>query len=203
MPRLFLPKEDLKRIIRQRRRRGADRYDEVWNGTYVMSPLADNQHQQLATGLSAAFLAATEGRPGTIVLAGTNVSDRVDQWTRNYRCAEVAVFLPGNPAQDRGSHWLGGPDLTVEVLSPGDRSRRKFAFYVRVGVQEVLLVDRNPWRLELHRNEGGELILSETSTPDSATVIASDLLPVTLRLVAAEPRPRILVSHEDGRAWTI
>jgi hypothetical protein len=29
----------------------------------------------------------------------------------------------------------------VEVLSPGDESRAKLAFYHRVGVEEVLLVD--------------------------------------------------------------
>jgi len=35
---------ELKRlIIRQRRESGADRFDEVWDGVYVLAPLADNQ----------------------------------------------------------------------------------------------------------------------------------------------------------------
>ena len=29
--------------------------------------------------------------------AGTNVSDREDDWRKNFRCPDVAVFLPGNP----------------------------------------------------------------------------------------------------------
>ena len=39
---------DLAHLIRERRESGGDRYDEVWDGVYVMSPLADNEHQQLA-----------------------------------------------------------------------------------------------------------------------------------------------------------
>ena len=36
-----------------------DRFDEVWNGVYVMAPIADNEHQDLADALLAhAFIAA-------------------------------------------------------------------------------------------------------------------------------------------------
>ena len=38
---------ELASLIRDRRESGGDRYDEVWDGVYVMSPLADNEHQQL------------------------------------------------------------------------------------------------------------------------------------------------------------
>ncbi len=31
---------ELKRLIRQRRDSGSDRWDEVWDGVYVMPPLA-------------------------------------------------------------------------------------------------------------------------------------------------------------------
>lgn len=43
-----LEPSELKRLIRHRRRCGGERYDEVWNGVYVMAPLADNEHQSLA-----------------------------------------------------------------------------------------------------------------------------------------------------------
>ena len=43
---------ELSRLIRERRESGGDRYDEVWDGVYVMSPIADNEHQKLATKLS-------------------------------------------------------------------------------------------------------------------------------------------------------
>jgi len=37
---------ELRRIIRQRQQSGGDRYDEVWEGVYVMSPLADSKSGQ-------------------------------------------------------------------------------------------------------------------------------------------------------------
>jgi hypothetical protein len=46
---------ELKRLVRQRRDSGADRFDEVWDGVYVMAPLADNEHQSLDLDLAIAF----------------------------------------------------------------------------------------------------------------------------------------------------
>ena len=46
---------ELARLLRDRRECGGDRYDEVWDGVYVMSPLADNEHQQLGFDLAAAI----------------------------------------------------------------------------------------------------------------------------------------------------
>lgn len=203
MPRLILPREDLARLLRRRRSTGADRFDEVWDGTYVLSPLADNVHQAIASGLTAALLSLLGQDSGAVVLAGTNVTDRPERWRRNDRCPDVAVFLPGNPAEDRVTHWLGGPDLAVEVLSRGDRSRRKLDFYARVGVRELLLVDCHPWRLELHRPGGEGMTPVAALDPGAADAIESAILPVSFRLPAAEPRPRILVTHRDGRTWTV
>jgi len=42
-------------IVAQRRASGADRYDEVWEGTYIMSPLPSLEHQRLALRLSIIF----------------------------------------------------------------------------------------------------------------------------------------------------
>lgn len=202
MPRLVLPRDDLRRILRHRRACGGDRYDEVWDGVYVMSPLADNEHQEMSTGLAAACRDAPDLPVGARVFAGTNISDREDNWRKNYRCPDVAVFLPGNPARDRDSHWLGGPDFAVEVLSRGDRSRKKFDFYAAVGVRELLLVSRRPWRLELYRRIDGGWTLVGNSEPGSSEVLRSEVLPLSLRLVPAEPRPKIEVSALHGaRCW--
>ncbi len=139
----------VKRIIRRRRLMGGDRYDEVWDGVYVMAPLADNVHQEIGTDLAAAFKQCHCDPARLIAIAPSgNISDQPDDWRKNYRCPDLAVFLQGNPAEDRESHWLGGPDFAVEVISPYDRSRKKFEFYAKVGVHELLLVSRKPWRLE-------------------------------------------------------
>jgi Uma2 family endonuclease len=194
--------DQVRRLIRERRRSGGDRYDEVWNGVYVMSPLADNEHQKLITRLSTAIDSVVGERPGANVLAGANVTDRRDEWTKNFRCPDVVAFLPGNPAENFGSHWLGGPDFAVEVISRRDRSRKKFDFYAKVGVRELLLVDRKPWRLELYRLTAGQFEPAGTSEPGRGEILTSTILDMTFRLVTGQTRPQIEVScPADGRTW--
>jgi Uma2 family endonuclease len=206
MPLLALPADELRRIVARRRARGIDKFDEVWDGVYVMSPLADDTHQEL-TGLFYEVFQEANLPRGTRVRPGVNVSDRDDDWRRNYRCPDVVVFLPDTRAECRGAYWLGGPDLAVEILSPRDRARRKMPFYARVGTRELLLIDRAPWALELYRLEGDAMVRAGTSTLDRPDAIASAVLPLSFRLVAGEEadrRPRVEVRHAiDGRAWTI
>jgi Uma2 family endonuclease len=187
---------ELKRLIRKRRDSGSDRWDEVWDGVYVMPPLADNEHQRLGLELAIDLRNVLGPDEDIQIFAGCNISDQPKRWRRNYRCPDVAVFLPGNPAEDRGSHWFGGPDFDVEILSRFDRSREKFGFYARVGVRELLLVDRRPWQLELYWREGDRWDLTGRSGLDkSASALPSRVLPVTYRLVPGPRRPKVEVSR--------
>lgn len=193
-----------KALIRERRETGADRYDEVWDGVYVMSPIANNEHQYLGFRLAAACHEAIKHIIGAVAYPGVNVTDRADDWTKNYRCPDVAVFLPGNPAEDRKTHYYFGPDFAVEVISPRDRARKKFDFYAKVGVRELLLVTRKPWSLELYRLAEGQLKLVEKITPGSPQPLISQVLPISLRLLPGDPRPTIEVTQtEDARQWLI
>lgn len=204
MAAMVLPRNDLKRIIRERRRMGGDRHDEVWNGVYVLMPLADNEHQHLGFKIAGAIDQAVNDPDGTRVFPGCNVSDRPEDWTKNYRCPDVAVFLPGNPAEDRGSHWLGGPDFAAEIISRHDRARKKFDFYAEVGVRELLLVGRRPWRLELHRCRDGSWELVGVSDLAQSTPLDSEALGLSFRLLPDQPRPKIEVTRaSDARTWTI
>src|SRR5207244_1984588 len=142
---LVLDPTEQRRLKRARRLSGADRFDEVWNGVYDMAPLANNEHQYLATNLAAVIGTAIVQPDEGQVFAGCNVSDREVNWEKNYRCPDVAVFLKGNPAKDCDTHWFGEPDFAVEIVSPGDRSRKKLSFYASVGVRELLILDRKPW----------------------------------------------------------
>lgn len=202
MPRMIVPTDAMKRILRQRRRARGDRKDEVWNGVYVMAPDADNEHQGIAVKLAVAILGSIGDDPRAIVQAGGNVSDREEKWAKNYRCPDVLVVLPGNPAEDRGTRWLGGPDFVVEILSPDDRSRKKFAFYAGVGVRELLLIDRSPWRLELYRLHDGVLEPAGVSDTEQPNELRSTVLPLTFRLTPGQPRPRIEMTRpDDGAVW--
>jgi hypothetical protein len=106
--------ESFRRMIAWRRETGADRWDEVWDGVYVMSPLADNEHQEIGTLIANIIHVLTQTGLGGRVFNGCNVSDQPKIWKKNYRCPDVALFLPTNPAQDRRTFWYGG--------GPGDRS---------------------------------------------------------------------------------
>jgi Uma2 family endonuclease len=191
-------------LKRERARTGADRYDEVWDGVYIMAPLANNEHQFLAFEIAAAIRQGIRVPEDGIVLAGCNVSDQEEDWTRNYRCPDVVAFLRGNPAEDRGTHWFGGPDFAVEIVSPGDRSRDKLGFYFDVGVRELLIVDRKPWQLELYRNDGTELALVGRCVPSKAKALGCEVIPFRFSLAAGRPRPKILVTRTaDGHTTRI
>jgi Uma2 family endonuclease len=170
-----------------------------------MSPFADNEHQGLAGNLSTAIRILLGQDDSIGIFPACNVSDQPTRWTKNYRCPDVAVFLPGNPAVDRGTHWLGGPDFAVEILSPGDRSRKKFDFYAAVGVRELMLVDRDPWTIELYRQAGSawQQVGVATTEPESAPLV-STVLDLEFHFVPGQRRPRIEVtSQSTGQKWLV
>jgi Uma2 family endonuclease len=129
------------------------------------------------------------------------VSDRAAGWTHNYRIPDVAVFLRGTSARSLGTHWLGGPDFVVEVVSPEDNSRAKLGFYAKVGTRELLVIDRDPWGLELYRLADGVLASVGVVGPEPPGRPASAVLPLGFGLIAGEERPGVEVVHEDGRRW--
>ena len=191
-------------LIRRRRRLGLDRFDEVWDGVYVMSPLADDEHQDIGTSLASCFVVAVGSMGLGKVRAGSNVSDRVEGWKKNYRCPDVAVYMNGTTAHLHCTHWVGGPDFAVEGVSRYDRTRQKFNFYAQIGTRELLVVDRYPWALELYRlNEARAFDLVGRSTVERPDALASGVLPLSFRLELGEERPRIAVAHADGvQAWS-
>jgi len=190
------------RLQAERRAVGADRYDEVWEGTYMMAPMPNDEHQQLVNRFASIFQDVIDWPGLGHVRPGVNVSDRIDDWQDNYRVPDVAVFLNGGDAENRGAFWLGGPDFAVEVISPDDRTREKLPFYEMVGVREVLLVHRQPWCLELFGRRDDQLSVTGQSTIENGETIVSDVLPFSLRLVPGEDRPQIEVVHtESNTRW--
>jgi Uma2 family endonuclease len=203
MTMLVLDPNDQKLILRARQESGGDRFDEVWDGVYMMSPLADNEHQELQSKLVAAISNALGWETPFKICAGVNVSDREDNWEHNYRCPDVVVFAPNTKAKNCNTFWLGGPDFAVEITSLYDRSRDKFDFYSRVGVRELLILDRQEWRLELHRLTARKLELVQESTAENGLSLSSEVLGLSIRLTAGKHRPTIEVTAADGRSWKI
>jgi Uma2 family endonuclease len=131
------------------------------------------------------------------------VSDRRKGWEHNYRIPDVAVVLAGSTAKDCGAHWHGGPDIAVEIVSPGEDPRKKLDFYAKVRTRELLVLDRSPWGLELYRLKRGKLASVGRSDATSSAVLASAVLPLTFQLQDATPRPTIRIAHTaTGQTWT-
>ena len=169
-------------VLQSRRARGGDRYDEVWDGVYVMSPIANNEHQSLATELATAISTIINWRGRGRTIAGANVSDSRDNWTHNYRIPDVLVFLNDTSAVDCGTHWFGGPDFAIEIVSPSDRTLEKLSFYGKIGTRELLVIDRHPWQLSLYRLINGQLALVACSGSQQSAVITSEVIPLRLEL---------------------
>jgi Uma2 family endonuclease len=204
MATLIIDAELEDRLTAQRRAWGADHHDEVWEGVYVMAPLPNDEHQELVADLLSIFQEVIK-RPGLgTVRPGVNLAGDTENWRDDFRCPDVVVFLRDTKARNCDTHWRGGADFVVEIVSPGDRSLEKIPFYGRIGVRELLVIDRQPWRLELYRQQGGRLEKVAESGSVANDICTSAVIPLRFRLVPGEPRPRIEVTHvETGQCWTI
>jgi len=203
MPVLVLDAGACQQLLAKRREMGGDRYDEVWEGVYVMSPLASIEHQRLVIELSFIFKEVVAG--AGMVLPGANVTDRHDDWERNYRCPDVVVVLSGGLAKDIGAALVGGPDFLVEVRSPGDKSLDKLGFYASLGVRELLVVDRDSKQLELFRLAGGELQTQGRSSASVPGTLQSAVLPLAFSFQGEGAKNQIVVSRTDRtpQRWII
>jgi Uma2 family endonuclease len=202
MPVLILDPWLEERVRSERKNTETSQYDEVWEGVLVVAPLPNIGHQSIVTRLATALSSIIDWDKGDNVLAGTNVSDREDNWQLNYREPDVAVYLAANPAKNKETHWVGGPDLAIEIVSPGEDPHKKLDFYAKVNTRELLIVDRDPWVLELYQLRSGKLVLAGKSEIANPTILASGVLPLTFQLLPPTPRPTIRLTHTTtGQTW--
>ncbi len=191
------------RLREERKAAGSDRWDEVWEGTYMMAPLPNNEHQDIVNRLAVIFQEPMGWDSEDIVLPGAIVSDREKGWQHNYRCPDVVVYHAGTRAKNCDTHWCGGPDLAVEIVSDDDLTRDKIPFYGKVETRELLFVDRDPWSLELLRLSDGELKSVGISNIPASQLLSSEVLPLKFRLTGDQNRPEIEVRRYDGKTWLL
>ncbi len=189
--------------IAKRRELGHDLYDEVWEGVYVMAPMPNNMHQDVATDLAGAIGEVIRVPGLGRVQAGANVSGLNADWEHDYRCPDVVVVLNGSRAIDRKTHWQGGPDFLVEIRSPRDDTFKKLPFYAALGVREVLVVERDSRETTLYRLGRTRLTPVKPTDIDGDTLLVSRVLPLAFRTVTAKKLgPRLEVRRTAGRKKT-
>jgi Uma2 family endonuclease len=192
------------RLIEERRARGADRFDEVWEGVYIMAPAPNDEHQDIAGGFTEVFRALVDRRNRGKTRPGINLASDPGDWEHDYRVPDVAVFLDGSPAVCHGTFWSGPPDFLVEIASRWDKTREKMAFYSKLGTRELLIVERDPWRLELYRLQDGNLALAAEASIGDSYAIESNVLPLRFKLAPGDLRPTIeIIATDSKRSWTV
>jgi Uma2 family endonuclease len=203
MDALVLDPRQSERLIAERHARGLNRFDEVWEGTYVMAPAPNDEHQSITTRLARPFLEVVEDAGIGVVRICINLAIDPDHWEDDYRVPDTTIFLSKSSAVCHGAFWSGPPDFVVEVVSPYDRTREKLNFYGRLKTRELLIVDRDPWQLELYRLQGNKMALTAKVSLGDTTSLASEVLPLQFRLIPGDPRPTIEVTSNSGQGWTI
>jgi len=170
----------------ERRRMGADRWDEIWDGVLHMVPPPSRWHQRFGSELLALLLPLAKARG--LELSYETGLYRPACEERDYRVPDL-VFARPEQTTERG---VEGAELVVELLSEGDESREKLGFYAELGVSEVLLIDPDTRELELYVLRGGRL---HVALPDDRGAVRSQVLGVSF---AATPGPKLSLTWPEG-----
>jgi Uma2 family endonuclease len=138
-------------LLEERRARGADRWDEMWDGELHMVPPPSEQHQAVGTKLVRALAPLAEAQGLEARYETGLFRPDVDN---DYKVPDQLYARP-ELRSERG--FEGGATLVVEILSPGDETYAKLDWYGSVGVGEVLVIDPETRRVELFANRGGRM----------------------------------------------
>jgi hypothetical protein len=125
------PPAQLAELLEHRRRTGADRFDEVWEGVYHMVPGPSHAHARVEAHLLA-LLRAPATAAGLEVTGQFNLGES----EHDFRVPDGGLHRPG-----AGGMWHPTAALVIEIVSPGDESWQKLPFYSNHTVDEVLIVD--------------------------------------------------------------
>ena len=175
--------------LTDRRRRGADAHDEVWDGVLHVPPEPTSDHQRFEGRLEHVLFPLAERR-GLESFRQLALLDPRNH-DKNYRVPDIVIVEPRHVLR-RGSE--GPIVLAIEVLSPDDECRDKLPFYAERGVAEVWLVDPETRGIEVYLLRGATYF---TTVADRAGVIRAPALDLELSVIDG---PRLRVAWADGAA---
>ncbi len=138
-------------LLDERRAKGLDKSDEMWEGELHMVPPPSERHQDVAWRLVRVLGPIAEAR-GLVVRYETGVFR--PGVTNDWRVPDQVYARP-ELRSERGIE--GRAELIVEILSPNDETYQKLDWYASVGVAEVLVVDPDTRRVELYANGDGRM----------------------------------------------
>jgi len=174
------------RELADRRSKGLDRWDELWDGVLHMTPAPNVEHQQIL-GTLIEFLAPLLRKSGRgLLFPGINVFGN----EANYRIPDLTFVAAGREHILHQDGTRGeGPDAVIEIRSPDDETYDKLPFYASLGVREVIVIDRDSKRPELYRLAGSQYVALQE---DQQGLLRSEAMNVRFRRIDAE-KSRLLV----------
>ena len=175
-------------LLAERRRKGLDVYDELWDGVLHMPPPPSSRHQRLGTRLLVT-LEPLARAVGIEAYYETGLY-RPAAGERDYRVPDLA-FARRDQVVARG---LEGAELVIEILSPNDETYDKLPFYAELGVREVVVVDPETLAIEMFVVRGGK---THAALPDGGGVLRLSVLSVEVRTL---PGPKLELIWASGRA---
>ena len=186
-------------ILAQRKRFGADQYDEMWEGVLHMAPSPNDFHQSLESALEY-YLNQHWGLPNkAIVQHQINLAavGAGKDWLQNYRIPDLLLLTPDQFHVRCGSHWEGAPNVVIEIHSPGDEAYDKLPFYRDVGVPEVWIIHRDSKHVDLYLLRGHEY---ERCEPDADGWVRSPTVGVEMKPTSTKKLDIRVVGNEAARA---
>jgi len=164
-------------ILEWRRRTGAERWDEMWEGVLHMVPSPNREHQDLEWELETWLRLYWAAPGGNKVYHQINVASP-GGWPNDYRIPDLVLLTPDRFHIDHDEYFEGAPTAVVEIRSPGDEAYEKLSFYAKLGIPEVWVIDRNTKTPELHVLHEDQY---EAQTPDSEGWLVSRATSVRFR----------------------
>jgi Uma2 family endonuclease len=168
--------------LAERRRRGLDRFDEMWEGVLHMAPAPAYEHQRMVSAIDRFLgLLCDRDRRGVLAIAINVFNDA--SAVPDYRIPDFTFIAAGRErllARDgvRG----GGPDAVIEIRSPDDETYEKLSFFARLGVREVIVVGCDSKQPEIFRLAGTQYVAVQA---DRERWVRSDTLNVRFTRTAA------------------
>jgi Uma2 family endonuclease len=180
--------------LADRRAKGLDHWDEMWEGVLHMTPAPNLEHQRVLGRLIEFLGPRLRERGRGALFPGINVF-RESTRQPDYRIPDLTFVSAGR------EHLLTvdgvrveGPDAVLEIRSPEDETYEKLPFFAALGVREVIVVHRDTKNAEVFRLSGSRYVAVEANEQGW---IASEALSVQIRRVDAQP-PRLAIEdlHE-------
>jgi len=142
-----------------------------------MTPAPEYEHQRIKAKLHTFLDVLLSRRPRGLIALEVNVFNDTSR-EPDYRIPDLSFLSRGRESLMARDGIHGGPDAVIEVRSPEDETYEKFPFFASLGVREVVVIDRDSKKPEVHRLTGGRFV---EAAADPSGWVASETLGVRMR----------------------